>query len=972
MNIEAEKTIYEICKKVDKEISSDFGGGSPVSKTFLMSYLASNQKLKTYVEIGVYKGKSLFSIAYSIYKNGGKSYGIDPYLVDYALESDIDEDLKLKLDDFLLSRDFETLYKDILIYKNECNYEDAIKIIRKTSNDAVEYFKEQNIHPDLLHIDGNHDMKNVQLDYEEYYQLMENGSFIVFDDINWESVKAVYEKAKKENYCLFENDFFGILMKDNSSVSAKLKAEKLTKKLFTVYDRMIEREEKGEDYIPNITVGILTYNHEKYVEQALESVLEQQGNFRLHVIICDDCSTDNTVKVIENFLNGQKLRDDLQIDFYKSEANIGVVKNFNKLVNLIREIGCDFFSFCEGDDYYATPKRLATHLEFCKLNPQTALSYNQIMFYWQADKYFEVYNSGFQGNILSTEELAKQNYIGNLNVGFYCGDLLYKIDDSLFDNMFTGDWMFNLFCSQFGDVNYLGFPYTVYRKHSEGMWSGKKSIEKNRIMLNEIENYNRYLNFTYNAEFQHCWDTIHYSIINMGENYLQDVSVAIIDTIFPHSMSGFRYQEFSSILNEIPNSVVYTTGEDVKILGNDTIDELLVTYKRNNPEMANRIFFLKDENVICAKLLYCTFLSIAYYKLICYAEKYKIPFIFTLYPGGGLALGTEKGDKMLKRVFDSPWFYKVIVTQDNIYKYLLEKGFCQEEQIELIFGVVMPLEKIEKQVTEKKHYGINKKTLDICFVAHKYTKQGEDKGYDIFIAVAKILSKKYNFIHFHVVGSWDEKIINTEGIQNITFYGSQGQDWFDEFYKDKDIILSPNINGKIFDGSFDGFPTGCVTDAAIRDVAMFLTDPLLLNNNRFIDGEEIVIVQHSVTDVVEKIEYYLDKPEKLKVLCENGREKVKKLYNYDAQISTRLKVLQKGLDASFKPNFSASRQELYSTNDIIFGEVSKLRLFYIKYIPEKGKQYYRLIKHYANSLYIDFAPNIVKSIYRKIKKMIKR
>ena len=77
-------SIYGECLKVSSEIEGDFGGGSPIPKTHLMAYLVQNQNLKKYVEVGIYKGRSLFPVAYSISLNAGFSVGIDPYKLGCA------------------------------------------------------------------------------------------------------------------------------------------------------------------------------------------------------------------------------------------------------------------------------------------------------------------------------------------------------------------------------------------------------------------------------------------------------------------------------------------------------------------------------------------------------------------------------------------------------------------------------------------------------------------------------------------------------------------------------------------------------------------------------------------------------------------------------------------------------------------------------------------------------------------------
>lgn len=254
----------------------------------------------------------------------------------------------------------------------------------------------------------------------------------------------------------------------------------------------------------------------------------------------------------------------------------------------------------------------------------------------------------------------------------------------------------------------------------------------------------------------------------------------IMDHVFPHPLSGFSYQEFTSILERLDNAAVYTDGAYVPLLSKDPINNLITEYKRKHPDLSNRIFYLNNHSCFKAKLLYGIFLNTAYHDLLYWSNKYNIPFVFTLYPGGGFWLDNHQSDEMLKAVFSSPWFRKVIVTQQVTYEYLIDKKFCKKEDIEYIFGGVTD-SKRSKAMTGRQHFGRDKSTLDVCFVAHKYTEKGEDKGYDVFIEAAKKLSKKRQDILFHIVGPWDENVIDVSEIKNIIFYGSQSPDWFSTF-----------------------------------------------------------------------------------------------------------------------------------------------------------------------------------------------
>lgn len=888
--INSDLTIFEACKIIDQEIKTDFGGGSPIEKTFIMAYLVQNQNLKNFVEIGVYNGKSLFPTAYSIYKNKGKSYGIDPYDLNYAKEVGVENNLKNQIDTFLENLNFENLYKNVILYKNNCGFGESIKLIRKPSEKTIDYFKKNKIDLDIIHIDGNHDTKYVEKDYKLYYEILKTGGFLVFDDINWDSVNVIYQQAKKQCIEIFNCNTFGVLQKKPKTTLTIIEAEKLNKKLTEIYNKTADTLSKPIK-TPNISVGILTYNHVDYIEKCITSVVTQTGNFNLNIFICDDCSTDGTSEKIQKIIDNIPIKENIKINYIKNKKNIGIIPNLKQLIYLLKN--SDYFTFCEGDDYYLSSTRIEQHLQYHKKNPETILSFNKLLMYFQNEDKYEVFEPDLKGRILNTENLITENFIGNFSACFYSSRIFPYIKDDLFD-MYTVDWMFNIFSSQYGDIGRLNEPLNVYRKHDNGVWSGINKNTKIQKLVEYIDQYNKYLNFCYDKYFTNYRN----KCIAELDNQIEQLDIAIIDDVFPHPLSGFRYQEFTSILESFKKSTAFTNGRSLVCLGNKNIEELLIEYKRKNPNLSSKIQEIYSINNFNYKLIYCTFLNNAYYDVIPLAEQNKIPFIFTLYPGGGFGINNRDSDAKLKRVIKSPCFKKVIVTQTITYNYLIRRKLCPKEKIEFIYGVVTPIEKLESKIKNKKHYKFKKETLDICFVAHKYTKYGEDKGYDIFIEVAKKLSKKYNNINFHVVGPFDKNVLDTKGIRNINFYGIKDQNYFDNFYKNKDIILSPNINSKIFKGSFDGFPTGSVTDAAIRKVAMFCTDPLKLNN-KFIDGKDIVIIKHDSDDITKKTEYYINNPIKLKKICENGYDKVKNIYSYNNQIKPRLKILNKAINQPF-------------------------------------------------------------------------
>lgn len=378
----------------------------------------------------------------------------------------------------------------------------------------------------------------------------------------------------------------------------------------------------------------------------------------------------------------------------------------------------------------------------------------------------------------------------------------------------------------------------------------------------------------------------------------QDFTLVVFDDVFPSIYSPFRYEEYVEYLKKFERVYIYTTGTSFLALNEKrNVQEVIEEFEKKFPEYKERIFKLNYENKeklreFRNKIAIITFLQNTK-KNLEIIEKYQIPFIFTLYPGGGFILNNEESDEKLRSIFKSKYFRKVIVTQKITYDYLIKNKFCKEEEIEFIYGIVTPENILKTNIENKVYYKKGKETFDLCFVAHKYCEKGIDKGYDLFIDVAKKMSKKHRNIKFHVVGGFDENDIDiTEIKDKIKFYGIQSSEELINLYKNMDVIISPNRPFKLSKGSFDGFPTGSCTEAMINKVVLMCSDELKLNT-KFEDSKEIIIIKTETDDIVEKVENLYKNPNKIVEIANNGRKKALKVYSKRNQILPRIKAIRK-------------------------------------------------------------------------------
>jgi glycosyltransferase involved in cell wall biosynthesis len=121
-----------------------------------------------------------------------------------------------------------------------------------------------------------------------------------------------------------------------------------------------------------VSVWMITYNHDLYIAQAIEGVLEQKTNFPFELVIGEDCSTDRTREIV---LEYQKKYPDI-IRVITSDRNVGAMKNGDRTSKACQG---KYLALCEGDDYWIDPYKLQTQVDFLEANPDYGLVHTNFM-----------------------------------------------------------------------------------------------------------------------------------------------------------------------------------------------------------------------------------------------------------------------------------------------------------------------------------------------------------------------------------------------------------------------------------------------------------------------------------------------------------------------------------------------------------------------------------------------------------------
>lgn len=115
-----------------------------------------------------------------------------------------------------------------------------------------------------------------------------------------------------------------------------------------------------------LSVFVVTYNQEKYIRQCLDSILMQNVNFEYEVIIGEDCSTDSTPQICDEYVAKYPF-----INVYHHPQNIGLVKNWEFVLN---KCTGDYVAMIEGDDYWVDSDKLQKQVDWLDSHPDYVIT----------------------------------------------------------------------------------------------------------------------------------------------------------------------------------------------------------------------------------------------------------------------------------------------------------------------------------------------------------------------------------------------------------------------------------------------------------------------------------------------------------------------------------------------------------------------------------------------------------------------
>lgn len=236
-----------------------------------------------------------------------------------------------------------------------------------------------------------------------------------------------------------------------------------------------------------VSVSIITYNHERYIERAILSVLKQWVNFDYEIIIGDDCSTDRTREILLTYQ--QKYPDIIQLILHPKRYE-GVPGRLNNITNLYACRG-QYIALLDGDDYWISEDKLQQQVDFLDQHTDYVLAFHDAKVVSEdneSDAYYysEKAQNPHPGTTFTQQQIAKKWFIQTSTMLFR-NHLIGEFPD-WFWQICSADHAIQLLVTKHGKAKCLNNLESVRRVHSRSFnntyWSDK--LTQNELMINDL------------------------------------------------------------------------------------------------------------------------------------------------------------------------------------------------------------------------------------------------------------------------------------------------------------------------------------------------------------------------------------------------------------------------------------------------------------------------------------------------------
>lgn len=230
--------------------------------------------------------------------------------------------------------------------------------------------------------------------------------------------------------------------------------------------------------VRKLTICVVTYNQESYIDKCLSSLVEQDVGFDFEILVVDDCSTDSTYQIVKSF---ERAYPNI-VRSVQHPHNIGALKNFHFAH---AQAQGEYIAHMDGDDY-ALDGKLQAQVDFLNNNPQCSMVGHQT--------YIEDSSSGKISGVYlkqSAPKIANLEYLLKNSCYFAHSSKMYRKSLNTYTDVpeFCCDFWMHVWHASQGDIGYIEKPLGVYRTGIVSSLTGGGAGFRDFILNNHLQAY---------------------------------------------------------------------------------------------------------------------------------------------------------------------------------------------------------------------------------------------------------------------------------------------------------------------------------------------------------------------------------------------------------------------------------------------------------------------------------------------------
>lgn len=292
---------------------------------------------------------------------------------------------------------------------------------------------------------------------------------------------------------------------------------------------------------PLVSVLMLTYNQEQFIEQALESALSQKTNFPYEIVIGDDYSTDNTRTILKKYQ--KKFPNTIKLLFNK--RNLKPTKN---LMSVYKHCKGKYVALLEGDDYWTNPRKLQKQVDLLESHPRYTVCYHATaMINAAGTTLLELPLLQFRRSTATLQDLVTHESFMATCSTMFRNKLFGDFPQWFQELTFIADLPLNILNTQHGDIGYIDEVMSVYRTASTAQaFSAQPSKLVNLEGLIMFKGINHQLGYRYSSIIS---DKMARNYFALSKIFLEEKNLVEAKKFYQRYLSNKKTNRYVSLID---------------------------------------------------------------------------------------------------------------------------------------------------------------------------------------------------------------------------------------------------------------------------------------------------------------------------------------------------------------------------------------------------------------------------------------